>query len=633
MPSKPFNWSGLAGAAILAAMLAMPPRTVHAEAPATQPQPPAESLVDWPIFPEIPPPPLDVTNEFHPRLKEFWEKAIERPELDNQRQAIAAIIEAAKQGMPGLSSFEKPLTAMLDDPKLHPVVRQAVARALDQLDVRSVAPSLLKHNLADGQDTILLTDPPLARWRFEPAIDVWRKRIADPATPAPVASSAIVALGVAHDAASGPRLAAILGDSRQPSTRRLTAARALALIAPPELEDLSQSLLVSVPGKQAVAVASIDRLLAATVLRPVRTAGAKRILLRLAMDAEPAVAGEALRQLYEIDPKLIEPLSATLVKNLDATVRRITVDALEANPSPTSIATLTQLLDDPIPLLRYRLRDYFIKSGRQPALAAAVREGVKVSLTGDANWRALEQAAQVAGKLDYKFHAPRLLVLADHERAEVRLAALAALRWLEVPDTFPVLAAASEARRKEFKKAQEAAAAAPPKAPEPPGPAGRFKPPGNDAAAALAAARDREIAQIYFLLGAVRYKPVEPLMRSMLPKPAAQVEPLLTRAAAFWAIGFLQADASDKALVSLLDDRARDDAEITGESSVVRTAALQSLIRMGAMDVARKLAKDKADLGQVFAAITAPPGGRTDLTPLKVTRTHLLGFIEPLNPP
>lgn len=628
------NRSAIACLALLTPLAALAPSFVYAQAPSSQPasevsataaaRPAAETLVDWPIFPAVALPPTEFIDEFHPRLTEFWAAALDRPEMESRRMAISAILEASRRGMKGLESFHKRLTAMLSEKEMPTALRQAVVRALDQLEARESAPVLMQCNEAEGLEMILMTDPPLARWGHAPALEAWRKRIDDPATPAPIVTSAINALGSARDLPSAPRLAAIVKDSAQPGPRRLAAARALVAIAPPDLELLAQNLLITPPGKPAIAGSAVERILGVTLLRGNRSPSTRQTLLRIAFDPEPVIAAEALRQLYAIDPRLIEPLTPTLVKNPDATVRRIAVDVLTDNPTPASIATLTALLDDPIPSLRYRLRDHFIAVASRPALAEPVRKGVQSALTGDGNWRALEQAVQIAGKLDYKFNAPRLIALADHERAEVRLSALTALRWLAVPETYPVLAKMAAARREELKKV-----ATTPAAPRKTEALSRFKVVPDPVGTRLAS-RDGEISQIYMALGVADYKPIEPILREYLPKAASKSEATLSRAVAFWSIGFLIHDTSDKALIALLDQRARDDAEIDGESPTVRQAAVQSLARMGAVDVVRKLGKDKADLAEI-ANLALNPGKQPPMPSVNALKQlHIFGFIEPL---
>lgn len=612
---------------------ATPPQTA---APAVAPEPPPqETLVDLPLFPTWPSAPIQNNDQFHPRLKALWDAALARPEAENRLLAINAILDSARRGWPGLDHFTPRLLEIFETPDAHPAVVQAAGRALDQIDARGAADAMLKRNASGDPDLVTITDPALARWRHAAAFDLWRKRLDDPAAHATLVASAIDSLGAARVSAAAPRLLELAADVALPPARRLACARAAAKIAPPDIEATAQAILGGASGRPTPTQATLDRLVAVNLLRPVRSASARQMLARLAADAEPTVAGEALRHLFAIDPRLIEPLAASLSKNPDATVRRIVVDALVANPTPAAIATLTPLLDDPIPSIRYRLRDRFIEWGGRPALAATVLRAADVALASGNNWRGLEQAAQIVGKLDIERLSPRLLTLIDHERAEVRLSALAALRWMAIPQTYPALLAAFEARHKEYLGDAKAPPSPSPKqtAPATPDESVRAKL-AADAVMAKVSSRDPEMSQIMLALGEARYKPIEPAVRALLPKAAPNAVPDTTRLVAFCVIGMLlQDDPSDKALVALLDARARDDAELTGEPTSVRQAAAQSLVRMKALDVARKLAKDKADLREFIGYSIDPSTVPTSFPPSPLLRILVTGFLEPVEGP
>jgi HEAT repeat protein len=75
-------------------------------------------------------------------------------------------------------------------------------------------------------------------------------------------------------------------------------------------------------------------------------------LAELATDSEPAVAGAALRRLFEVDPKLVFPLAVQALQSSDVNVRRVGAKALVVRSDVAAIDSLAPLLKDPNPSLR-----------------------------------------------------------------------------------------------------------------------------------------------------------------------------------------------------------------------------------------------------------------------------------------
>jgi HEAT repeat protein len=164
------------------------------------------------------------------------------------------------------------------------------------------------------------------------------------------------------------------------------------------------------------------------------------------------------------------------------------------------------------------------------------------------SWEGQEQAAIVLGKLDVKTAANDLFaVLKNADREEARVAASAALRWLDLTDMREPLFAYSKTLFNGMKKD-------------------------------LNSKHANELAQLIQWFGAIQYEPATDFFIEFIPK---NICPSQAREAAVWAIGKLGSNPTTRKLTNKLLARVKDANEMNPESPDVQIAAMVTLVRLG----------------------------------------------------
>ena len=275
------------------------------------------------------------------------------------------------------------------------------------------------------------------------------------------------------------------------------------------------------------------------------------------------MAAPALARLLELDPEHVLPLLDAVLASPDANVRRLGVETLprpaHARPHPPP----GRAAERPAPGRPRPRRQALRELAAQPEWTdGVVREAVRVLAGSD--WRGLEQAALLLGRMDYKPAAGRLMELLRHDRPEVFVTAAWGVRRLAVPARLPAVLAYVEEQ-------YEAMFAAGPAAGRPP---------------AAAEAVDEQLSQLAQLLGRARYRPADALFRRLAPRatPAGNPAGPEARAAAIWALGLIHEGAAPRDLVGPLVGRLSAVGPPDVESSRVRRMAAVSLGRMKAAD-------------------------------------------------
>jgi len=186
---------------------------------------------------ELPP---DETR-FVPELLPLWLAALDAPEADLRQQAARTLAWAQVHGMPGLEAGIGPLTKNLKENDRR-IVRLTAAQALVAIDARQSAQALFDRCRTDGLDMAQLVEPALARWRFQPAIDLWRRRLADEGTDRQRRLLAIRLLGELRDEAAADHLLRIAVTGSEPPDMRLAAATSVAHVRRSGLEEAARRL-------------------------------------------------------------------------------------------------------------------------------------------------------------------------------------------------------------------------------------------------------------------------------------------------------------------------------------------------------------------------------------------------------
>jgi HEAT repeat protein len=510
-------------------------------------------------------PAQQINKVYSAKYLPLWLQALDRPEADFQRLAAETVAQAHIDGMPKMIEAKPALVRIVIAKETHPAARFAAARALIVLEAKDVAPKLFQVAQEYGANVRQLIEPALARWKHEPAYDIWRRRLTSAEVNHRDLVLALRCLGDAGDQSALPLLLTIMHATQRLDAERLTAARAAGQLQEAGLENHA--------GKLARASAPvIDRLCAAALLERHASEPAKTLLLALAADPEPSVATAALRRLNAMDTSLALPLVEKALQSPDSGVRRLVAAAYAAHPTAERIKALGKHLDDPHPGVRGLVREEFRRLAGDSQWNGPVRQSATEALDAE-SWRGQEQAALLLGALDHKPAAPRLIKLLDSPRGEVMIATAWALRKLSLPETLPAL----------LKKASYLTDV-------------RLRQRNFDEL-------DYQGAHLFEAMGRMNYKPAEPLMRRYIAKNFTMGE--YSRSAAIWSLGLLHAGTPDDSLAAQITARVTEPAVVLPpEMSRVRVAGAIALGKMKAKSQAKSL-RDYALLAGVIPVYMA----------------------------
>jgi len=484
-------------------------------------------------------------------LRRVWSEGLRHPDSHLRREVADSIRKAHRGGMPGLVDLRDDLRAVLETAGEHPVTRTAAAAALVELDSRELADFLADQAPLGPLPLRFVVEPALAKWDHLRSREVWLGRLrGGEANPELLRIAAESLAQVGEQAAVEP-LKKVLFSTHQGADYRLTAARALAVLNPPESLQWSRQLFAA-PDSDL----SLNAQLAVELLAGASSPEAIESLDQFVRFPAPTVVGVAMRRLLDLDPARLLARAAETVNDRDANIREITLIALADDPTPQSVKLLARGLLDPVPDLRRRARRALLGHAADQKLRQAVIARCQQVMRID-SWRGLEQATIVLTELDQRQIKDRLVELVDHPRAEVQIAAAWAIKHLFEPDDVERLHDMARRVTAEIDTSQ--------------------------------AALSRSFVQAHLMeaLGVLKHRPaVEDLFR-LVPKTSPYL--VQSRAAAIWSLGFLLNPQKDAGLIRSLEARLADANSIPMEHAEVRAASAISLGRIG----------DPASLGEL----------------------------------
>ena len=498
---------------------------------------------DSPLATEPAIPAAHIVKVFPERLLTLWLEALERPEVELKCQAAETIALAKRRGMTGLEKTVPALLRTLEQPEQDVTVRLAAAGALITLDARSAAPNLLARARMEGVDMRNLVEPALARWQFAPAGALWLSRLSEPAASPNAVVLAVRGVRSLHDSKAIPRLRELALDTGTDPVVRVEAAQAVGELQTSGLEKDADQLIAA-----RVTPGSVNRLVAANLLKKQSGAEAHNLLKKLALEAEPAAAVVAIDALLDSDPSSVLP---KVFLSPSAAVRARGVEAFRRRPQAEFLSPLAQLLNDPHPEVRLGARLALIEAAKKPELNDTIRQLVTQQLASN-NWRSLEQSAILLASLNHKACATRLVELLSFERAEVFVAAAWGLRKLAVPATFAGQLSEID-RRNKLPQIEDV---------------------GKKALV------DKGLAQLCISLGQARYVPAAKSLGQFIPKLVLIRYGPQSRIGAIWALGLLFEKAPPEILTSALIGRLGDESMVMPEDMGVRRMCAISLGRM-----------------------------------------------------
>lgn len=550
-------------------------------------------------------PVIHVRISYNPALTKLWQAALRQNRPEVISRTCSAIRAATSRHDPYLHSLIAPLEHLAVTQTVPLTVRISVVSALAAIGDRSTE-SLLAHLAASNHAAFALElDPLLARWKSADMPPVWLRQLRPGAATLQLQFDAAQAVGIARVRSADGILKTIVLNGRNPLSLRMAAAQSLSMLRPTGLAALATDLL------KAQGNGLAQRLIACKTVSGAGSVSQRRILRRLAADANSAVAAIAWRTLLTHDVNALRPLTAKMSANADPTIRLLVARTWRHIGGTTSINGLAQLLGDPRRPIRWYARAALIQLGSESQSRSAVLRACRSVIRGTQPL-AIHQASLVLGALHDKASAQDFLALLNNDSPTVRLGAVVALRRVAVPRTMPELLAFAKttAQNSQYAFAHLSKAA--------------YVPQFN--------ADNLQLSQAFQCFGLMHYRPALALMIACIPKHAPYG--LQAREAAIWAIGIIDNGQSHPHLARELAQRLDDMALPMPEFEQVR---MMSAITLGRINGRAQLVDLKAsfaadDIGNISLACRWAIGRLTGKMPPLPHASEMFqtGFLIPL---
>lgn len=215
-------------------------------------------------------------------------------------------------------------------------VRFACARALANADAKTSAAALLALNSETDDAERVWMDPALARWKYVPAGDVWKKRLADDSETAVAVSMACEGLTALNDTQAANLLGTVLNNRKLTFEKRYAAAKALCSIVPETaLAESAKYLAGNVS----------DRIIAAQLLASQNPESQAKLIV-LCADGSDGVASSAWQAMYRLNAAGLLPTLDSGRKHRDAIIRMTAARVIHQFPTAERAGWLHEQLSD-----------------------------------------------------------------------------------------------------------------------------------------------------------------------------------------------------------------------------------------------------------------------------------------------
>jgi len=431
-------------------------------------------------------------------------------------------------------------------------VRFACARALANSESTSSAAALLALDSETDDAERLWIDPALARWKYAPAADVWKKRLIDDSQTAVAVSLACEGLAALNDSQASEPLRTVLNNRRLTFEKRLAAAKALCSIAPePGFEESAKYILGNVS----------ERILAVQLLSSPQPESQAKVFA-LCADNSDGVASAAWQAMFRLNSEGLLPALDSGRSHRDAVVRMTTARVMRQFPTSERAVWLQELLSDKHLEVRNVAREMSVLVAQeQPTLRDFI-----LAMAGDRiaaepeNWQGIEQSLLLLGQLRGSQFSDRCIPLLEHPRNEVLVTAA----WLL--HLFPD-AAVEPAVRQHLTRNDR-----------------MFKAP---ATAPEGAYLGHQSAYLIQYAGLMRLKDLQPFLEPDFKKsePGGNEK----RSAAMWALGLMHENDPVPELTKSFLDRLADRGGLVPERDPIRRMSAVALGILRARSAARGL--------------------------------------------
>ncbi len=294
-------------------------------------------------------------------------------------------------------------------------IRFACARALANSESTSSAAALLKLDSETDDAERLWIDPALARWKYGPAADVWKKRLIDDSQTAVAVSLACEGLAALNDSQASEALRTVLNNRRSAFEKRLAAAKALSAIAPETAFEESGKYI---PGNVS------ERILAVQLLSSPHSESLAK-LFALCADNSDGVASTAWQAMIRLNSEGLLPALDSGRSHRDAVIRMTTARVMRQFPTPERALWLHEQLSDKHLEVRNVAREMSVLVAQEQT---TLRDSI-VAMAADLiaadpdNWQGIEQSLLLLGQLRGEQFSERCIPLLGHPRNEVLVTA------------------------------------------------------------------------------------------------------------------------------------------------------------------------------------------------------------------
>jgi HEAT repeat protein len=331
------------------------------------------------------------TEKLDPRYVPLFERTLR--DVDDAELLETAALSLARVAEGKMQSIESATDILLKRLKSHTNrrVRLACARALANSEAVSSAAELLALEAQTDDAERLWIDPALARWKYAPAGDVWKKRLTDESQTAVAVSLACEGLAALNDPQVSDSLRLVLNNRRLMYEKRYAAAKALCSIVPEiSFEESAKFVAGNVS----------ERILAVQLLSSQHAASQAK-LLTLCADASDGVASVAWQAMFHLNPEQLLPALIYGRNHRDAIIRMTTARIMRKFPTPERAMWLHEQLSDKHLEVRNVAREMSVLVAQEVPM---LRDSI-VAMAGDRiaagpeDWQGIEQSLLLLGQL------------------------------------------------------------------------------------------------------------------------------------------------------------------------------------------------------------------------------------------
>jgi len=338
-------------------------------------------------------------------------------EIDNDELLETAAISLARVAQEKLQDISGSSDILVTHLESHSSlrVRFACARALVNSDLNESAAALLRLDESASDSQRLWIDSALARWKFAPAAEVWKRRLAAETETAVAVSLACDGLAALGDPQVSDLLLPVLNGKRLAYEKRQAAARAICVLAP----EIALSEAESFTGGSV-----LERLLGVELLSSAKPEAHSK-LFSLCADPSDGVAAGTWTALFRLSPETLIPALPAGRSHQDAVIRMTAARMMRLFPDAERAEWLHLLLSDKHLEVRNVAREMlFLMAEEQAPLRDGIIAMASDTLSANSeNWQGIEQSLLLLGQLRAAQFSDRCVPLLEHPRNEVLVTA------------------------------------------------------------------------------------------------------------------------------------------------------------------------------------------------------------------